>query len=348
MRGQCFYVILGTGAYGKRTYFQQRDAVFYVLDIQRISDPIVDRAGFGHENEVDSLIDVKLEDDTVRERILYTEERPAVDLNPTEQCILMGLYYFIQKSEARTEISDRKLHPHVQTVLDASQSNRIWSVRVRALLERSKLEESSMRTVERGLKQVETLVDSLRTKSSVERMKLIYTSGLVPFWEVELVLIKLYRSLGCTKSALDIALRLELWEDIIDCYHSLNLRHKAAEVIQDKIKEKGESPLLLCMLGDATDDEDYYHQALKLSKNKSSRAYKALGTRAFDRKDYKTCIEYLDKSIEINRYQLSVLSRLGFASMQVEDWKAGSKAYRLYTSFEREVRLVSIKKGLAF
>ena len=104
----------------------------------------------------------------------------------------------------------------------------------------------------------------------------------------------------------------------------------------------GESPKLLCMLGDATDDEDHYHKALALSNNRSARAYKSLGLRAYAAKDYPKAIDLFSKSVDNNKFQLAVLSRLGYSAMQVEDWKTGARAYREYCSFDSEV-LLSIK-----
>ena len=112
---------------------------------------------------------------------------------------------------------------------------------------RSKLESGEMKTVERALQQVEGLVQSLRgagegvndLSRSSSRMDLVFTSGLTPSWEVEADLVKLYLSLGLTKAALDTALKLEMWETVIDCYHRIDLRHKAADVIRNKINKDG-------------------------------------------------------------------------------------------------------------
>jgi hypothetical protein len=47
-----------------------------------------------------------------------------------------------------------------------------------------------------------------------------------PHWKVETELADLLVSLGVVKSALDIYLRLQLWEKVIMCYSLLNLRYK--------------------------------------------------------------------------------------------------------------------------
>ena len=46
----------------------------------------------------------------------------------------------------------------------------------------------------------------------------------------------------------------------------MNFRHKAVEIIKEQMVKEGESPLLYCMLGDATDDPKNYEKAIELSK----------------------------------------------------------------------------------
>ena len=109
------------------------------------------------------------------------------------------------------------------------------------------------------------------------RMTNIYASLLVPFWTLEAELVKLLISMGSIKSALDRALKIQLWSEVISCYTRLNLKHKAAEIILQQIEEKGESAHLYCLLGDATENVEYYKKALQISNNKSSRAFRSLG-----------------------------------------------------------------------
>jgi len=54
----------------------------------------------------------------------------------------------------------------------------------------------------------------------------VFCSHLPPRWKVEAELANLLVSIGVVKSALDIFLRLQLWEEVIMCYNLLHLRHK--------------------------------------------------------------------------------------------------------------------------
>ena len=201
------------------------------------------------------------------------------------------------------------------------------------------LESKSGRTVERSMMQVQTLVDSINeTENSDDRksrLNFIYSCCSKPFWNVEGELVTLLKSLGSTKAALESALRLKLWEDVIECYHALQLRHKAAEVIRDQLKIK-ETPLLYCMLGDATDELEHYHKALEMTNNKSSRAYRSLGYYYYFRKEYKTCIDFMTKSVALNGFQKQLLLRLGYAATMDENWEIAASAYRKYCVLETD------------
>jgi hypothetical protein len=63
----------------------------------------------------------------------------------------------------------------------------------------------------------------------------VYSSTLAPFWVVEAELVRLLLALGSVKSALDRALKVQLWDEVIACYNRLNLKHKAAEVILQQV-----------------------------------------------------------------------------------------------------------------
>ena len=111
---------------------------------------------------------------------------------------------------------------------------------------------------------------------------------------------------------------------------NLDFRHKAVDVIKEQMVKEGETPLLYCMLGDATDEPLNYEKAIELSKGKSARAYRSLGGYYYERKDYEKTVEYLGKSLKLNSFQLKTMLRHGYAAMQVEKWDEAAQSYRTY------------------
>ena len=337
-----------TGVLGKRTKFQQRDLPQFTLNLlkEKSRDINTDAKEKDEIKQVTSYhecslpVDVKLNDEVRLEKINFSNQHELPELSIEDQCLVFAFYILVKKSKPKDDLAHEQLLPYLQAILSGNASNQIWALRFSSLLERSKLERDNRRTIERSLMQIETLMDSIRLADDSNRnfysgrMHLIYATKLPPYWHVEVELVRLHQAMGNVKSALDVAIRIELWEDVIICYNQLNLKHKAAEIIKAQIQDKGESPLLLCMLGDASDDDSYYYKALKLSSNKCARAYKALGMRAYFRKEYHEAVGLLDQSLEINRFQPDILLRLGYASLEIENWNVAAKTYRLYCNYE--------------
>lgn len=107
-------------------------------------------------------------------------------------------------------------------------NTRNWSLKVASLNYRCSLEAGNKRTVERSMMQMEYLIHELKnTKVPVtNRMDLFFASGLKPIWDLEEMWAKLMLSLGLVKGALDVFLKISLWEEVIMCYNILELKHK--------------------------------------------------------------------------------------------------------------------------
>ena len=107
-------------------------------------------------------------------------------------------------------------------------NTRNWSLKVASLYYRCSLESGDKRTVERSMIQMEYLIHELN-KSNVSvanRIDLFFASGFRPVWTLEQMWAQLMLSLGLVKGALDVFLKLKLWEEVIACYNILELKHK--------------------------------------------------------------------------------------------------------------------------
>ena len=58
-------------------------------------------------------------------------------------------------------------------------------------------------------------------------------------------------AVGAVQSALEVYQCLGMWNRVIECYQSAGRYSQAQQVVKERIKVEGESPLLLCLLGDA-------------------------------------------------------------------------------------------------
>lgn len=173
-----------------------------------------------------------------------------------------------------------------------------------------------------------------RKVTMAERFDIFFASGMKPVWLLEEILANIMLSLGLVKGALDLFIKLKLWDNVIICYNIMELKHKAAEIIRQEIAKKA-TIKLWCLLGDATGDVEHYKTAWKLSEEKSSRAQRHWGFFYFAKKDYAEAIPHLQLSVELNNIQEDVWLRLGFAALQTENWKLAAMAYRRYCALEQ-------------
>ncbi|CAH1645866.1 unnamed protein product [Spodoptera littoralis] len=316
-----------TGILGKRTKFQQ--TIIPQLALSSELDSSIERPTAEESHGTAELPpDLELQDDLRLNKIHYTESISQAELPSLEQILCLLTVQYLIKSQPKDELMNEELEPYIAAVLSPKKG--AWPTRVAALLIRCKLEANHKRTVERAMLQCETIVNDKTGASSTTRLSYLWGTGLQPAWVWRQQLADLYLNLGLVKAALEEYLKLQLWEDVIVCYTALQLRHKAAEIIQQQI-DINPTVKLYCLLGDATDDVKCYEKAWEFSNHKSSRAQRHWGNFLFDHKKYEECIPHFEKSVEINSIQDRVWLRLGYAALMVENWEVSAKAYRRYT-----------------
>nr|AON96559.1 tetratricopeptide repeat protein 2 [Bicyclus anynana] len=316
-----------TGILGKRTKFQQ-EALAQLALSSELDDSIERLSAEQSHGDSELPVEIELQDDLRLNQIAFNENITQAELPSLEQTLCLLNVQFLQKSQPKDDLRDEEVRPYIDAIL--SQKSGPWSTRVAALLTRCKLEANHKRTVERAMLQAETIVNDKSGVSSTSRLSYLWATGLPPAWSWRQQLADLYLSLGLVKAALEEYQKLQLWEDVIVCYTMLQLRHKAAEVIQQQIDIEP-TVKLYCLLGDATDDITCYSKAWEFSNHKSSRAQRHWGNYLFDHKKYDECIPHFELSVEINSIQERVWLRLGYAALMTENWELSAKAYRRYT-----------------
>ncbi|XP_013117334.2 tetratricopeptide repeat protein 27 [Stomoxys calcitrans] len=322
------------GLLGVRTKFQQKPLPQLCLKVQQTQDQNLPKAQ--ETNGETSLPKLLLhEDDTRLERIRFIEEKDneVMTLPSVLQALVLSKVRQLKRCQPKDRLADEELEPYTHTLL--YQQHGPLQVRQSALLLNCVQESNHRRTVERSWKQCEEAVKLLceHNYSAKERFSYAFAGFLQPKWQIQLQLCELLLSLGMVKTALDIYLKIQAWEQVIDCYTRLELRHKAAEIIEQELK-KTPTVLLYCLLGDATDSLDCYEKAWEFSKHTSGKAQAHWGNYYFFHKQYEEAIEHLQKSVEINSLQEKIWLRLGYAAIMLEKWELAVHAYITYTHLE--------------
>ncbi|KAF8885795.1 hypothetical protein BD779DRAFT_1673513 [Infundibulicybe gibba] len=358
-----------TGALGKRTKFQEMELSQLVLLAESHLGKDTDGEGITPDSDnvsPDVPQTLELNDDTLLEQTEFTSSKPLSDgsrlghlnpssqpaLHPLDQCILLSLCLNVKNTSPSHGLTSEQMSPYIARVISHPRN---WSVHTMALLLRSRLESSRTRTVERSTLQLQALIDQMPTGDSPlsERLLYFHSIPLPSKWEMERELALRFLSIGVIKSALEIFERLEMWEEVVRCWGSLERPEKAIAIVRDLLEgriSEAENTLSLgkitsadrrrtldrtreaklwCLLGDLEPENavKHYEHAWAISNETSGRAMRSLGGYYFARGKYSQAISCLKRAVAIN----PLLSRswfiLGCACMREENWEEAKNAF---------------------
>lgn len=125
-------------------------------------------------------------------------------------------------------------------------------------------------------------------------------------------------SLGSHHAALEVFERLGLWEDVVTCYQAIGRKGRAEEIVREKLKEN-ETPAMLCILGDLTNDPEWYRRAWTVSNDRCARAQRSLGLYHLRREEYSECIDSLQLSLSCNGMQVHTHTR-GWGTLSIKSY----------------------------
>lgn len=284
-----------TGMLGKRTKFQQKDVSQLVVLAKSFEDGDLQEPAFSTEqnesktangNDVTNTQakpeNLDLNDDTLLDSISFSSkphdltamvdegslppDLASIDpsaqpqLQPLDSAILLALASSIKNTSPEDGLTREETLPYAMRVLEGGSSN--WQVYTQALLVRSRIEGYKARTVERGLLQLQALVDQVVADTGGEasntgdgteteqtssflprakeaesapaqvRLKYLFQLASPIRWELEAELAKRWVELGGLRSALDIYERLQMWPEAALCWAATEREDKARNVIR--------------------------------------------------------------------------------------------------------------------
>lgn len=298
-----------TGRLGKRTKFQENELSQLVM-LAKSKD-----AGDGDDdgstgwqtngtNNASRHVTTKpsgpdnldLNDDTLLESIAFSKSIPepsfvnssnvppslaALDpsnqpsLRPLDSIILLAYASSITNTSPSDGLTREETLPYATRVLQGGSTN--WQIYTQALLVRSRIEGYRSRTIERGVLQLQALVDQVivettsthstlsattpsiqvqnergtasflpRPKPSEsapaeERLAYIHQLASPTRWELEAELASRWVSLGGLRTALEIYERLQMWAEVALCWAANDREDKARKIIRRQLYTSAKS-----------------------------------------------------------------------------------------------------------
>ncbi|MCJ1478109.1 hypothetical protein MMC13_006785 [Lambiella insularis] len=298
-----------TGRLGKRTKFQQNELSQLVV-LAKSADTSGDKAQVstnghakGHSQEsrrgvllpASKPANLDLNDDTLLESIKFSKianeqnasvlegvpsslaaldpaNQPA--LKPYDSIILLSLASSITNMSPQHGLTREETLPYANRVLEGGSTN--WQIYSQALLVRSRIEGYRSRTVERGVLQLQALVDQVITETSLfsdgvgntedsnasaiatsdtflprpkpsesapvtERLEYIHQLASPTRWVLEAELAARWVSIGSLRTALEIYERLQMWAEVALCWAAVEREDKAIRVVRRQLYQSSSS-----------------------------------------------------------------------------------------------------------
>lgn len=227
-------------------------------------DTLLESIAFAKDTNLPPVIQA---DEDLPESLLSLNPGNQPQLEPLDAVILLAIASSITNTSPTDGLTREGTLPYAERVLSGGSSN--WQVYTQALLVRSRIEGYKTRTIERGLLQLQALVDQViaettpsvnssslateQTSNGVssttflpqpkkpesalvsERLRYIHALASPPRWKLDAELADRWVSLGGLRTALEIYERLQMWAEVALCWAANDREDKARKIIRRQL-----------------------------------------------------------------------------------------------------------------
>ena len=206
-------------------------------------------------------------DDSLPESLSSLDPGNQPQLEPLDAITLLATASSITNTSPADGLTREETLPYAERVLSGGSSN--WQVYTQALLVRSRIEGYKTRTIERGVLQLQALVDQVITETTPvadvtgsntkqaaigissttflpppkqsesapisERLRYIHALASPPRWKLEAELADRWITLGGLRTALEIYERLQMWAEVALCWAANDREDKARKIIRRQL-----------------------------------------------------------------------------------------------------------------
>ncbi|KAH3676415.1 hypothetical protein WICMUC_002046 [Wickerhamomyces mucosus] len=271
--------------------------------------------------------------------------------------LLLRLFTLRQTSPAGQELVNQQLMSLVSRVLYQTDSKFVnYSIFSRGLWERSILETTKARTIERGILQMQSLVEEIglkiktryiptedtassekKLKISNSRLRYVFQLPLLPRWSLDTKLAEKYMSLGIVKSAIEIYERLNLDTEVALCYASIGEESKAKKIIEDRLAKFPDDARTLSILGDLTENPALWEKAWEIGKYSKAKVslskYYYSPPKGIDR-NLLLAVQHIRDSLTINPINFDNWFFYGCLGLETENFELSAEAFTRCVSLD--------------
>ncbi|EDO16195.1 hypothetical protein Kpol_1014p13 [Vanderwaltozyma polyspora DSM 70294] len=285
------------------------------LDEQIVKKQKLDDEEQGLEEDKILPVAIRQENIPVELQALDPNDQPALSDYDNIQ-LLLRLYTIRQTSPAKDPLVEEELSAIISRIIYQS-GNKNWSIFSRSLWERSIIETTKAKTIERGLLQMQSLVEELgiqittrlipqnadeESQQPTLRLKFIHQLPYMPRWELDSTLAEKFMSVGILKSAVEIYERLQMSCEAALCYAAVGDEKKAEEILLQRVEKNPNDARAYSILGDIRQDPTLWEKSWEIgkyvnAKNSLAKYYYNPPSSSGLQRDYVTALKHLNDSL---------------------------------------------------
>lgn len=297
-------------------------------------------------NEVKSMpqeLEADEEDIRLRAPSLISDDDSKIrladqNLKIIDQCILLGLCLDVRNDNPRHGLTSEQMQAYVERVMKHPNN---WMVHSMALLIKSRLESNTTKYNDRAAMQLQALADQFKDGETraeyppLVRAQRVFQVLYPPIHRLKWEIGDLYLRLGAARSALMLFEELEMWTEAIGALQLLEEPERAKALIRERFDIDGETPELLCLMGDVSQSVDekvaQYTKCWEKSRGRYPRAKRQLAKIAMEQKDWALAMKHYREALAINPQYGFAWFRLGCCAIEMLDWATAQTAFTRVT-----------------
>lgn len=363
-------VTLLTGMKGKKTKYQVHETTQLVF-LSAVDKNVTNQASNNTTSESSGPKALDLNSDLFLERPSFSaqtsDEIPEVlkHIDPSEPpvlddidtaLVLLRIAHTRRSSPHQDKLIGEEMMAMVESIVRAVPKGKVnWTLFSRALWERSVIESDSPRTVERGVLQMQSLVEELgyvsnkyianqddeNTSNDLEnasvRLRYFHLISPVPKWGLDSALADKFMSIGALKSAVEVYERLQMWGDLALCYAAVGEAEKGIELLKKHVEEHPTDARSISILGDITCDPELWQRSWDVGKYPAAK--RSLGryyysSQAKGGRNLDLCIKHLREGLMVNPLNESAWFLYGCAGLETSQWELAAEAFTRCVSID--------------